>query len=495
MLSVLKDGQVRELLRLVRGQTPLYVAARRVGTTEKTARRYVAAGKVPSQMKTPRTYRTREDPFETAWPEVLAMLEGAPDAETKTIFEALCEKHPGRWQEGQVRTLQRRLRDWRALHGPEREVFFTQLHHPGRCGQSDWTCMNELEITIGGVAFDHLLYHFVLPYSNWEYVEIARSESYAALSQGLQNALWALDGVPEQHRTDNTTAATHDLKREDGRAFNARYMGLVGYYGLEPTTNSPGNGNENGDVEKAHDLFKRAANEMLKLRRSREFASRSEYERFLRELAAKRNKRRTERLAEERPVLRPLPARRHDDVVELTVVVKRTSTITVMHNVYSLPARLIGHEVKVRVEAEELEVRYGTQVVERMPRLLGSKQHRINYRHLIRWLVRKPGAFENYRYRDELFPSLTFRRAFDTLRERVPGSATIEYLRVLLLAANTLESDVVTALELILDAGEVPTSRVVEELVAPRAPACPVVEVRDPDLASYDGLLTREEAA
>ena len=492
---MLDDGRVRELLWLVGQGEPLYRAALRLGTTEKTARRYVRAGRLPSEMTTERTYRTREDPFEEVWPEVVARLEDAPELEAKTIFEYLTTEQPETWQEGQLRTLQRRVHDWRVRFGPEREIFFPQLRHPGKQGQSDFTSMNELEITIAGEPFAHLLYHFVLPYSNWEYAEVAFSESFAALSQGMQNAFWTLGARPEEHRTDNLSAATHDLHKEAGRAFNDRYLALVDHYGMVPSTNSPGKGHENGDVEKSHDLLKRAMRQHLLLRRSRDFASRAAYEQFFCEIVAKRNGLRTARLAEERPTLHPLPMQRISATEERTVSVRPSSTILVLQNVYSVPSQLIGQNVTVRIGAEELEVRHGSHVVDRMPRLQGTKLVRINYRHMIRWLVKKPGAFENYRYHDELFPTVTFRRAYDQLRSKVPGSASLEYLRVLKLAAESMESNVEVALTLILEAGGTPTSKTVEDLVAPRAPACPVVDVREPDLTHYDGLLGQGEAA
>lgn len=492
---MLSDTQVRELLRLVGQGEPLYRAAQRIGASEKTARHYVRAGRLPSQMKKRRTYRTREDPFADVWPDVVVMLEGAPELEAKTIFAHMCEAEPDRWQEGQVRTLQRRVHDWRARSGPDREIYFPQVHHPGVQGQSDFTSMNGLEITIAGEAYPHLLYHFCLPFSNWEYAEVAFSESYAALSKGLQNALWALGARPGEHRTDNLSAATHDLRQEEGRGFNAKYLGLVRHYGMTASTNTPGEGHENGDVEKSHDLLKRAMHQRLLLRKSRDFASRAEYEQFVRDVVARRNRLRRARHDEETAALKPLPARRLDDVEEKVVSVRPSSTILVLQNAYSVPARLIGEEVTVRIGAEELEVWHGAAAVVTLPRLQGTKRHRINYRHVIRWLVKKPGAFANYRYRDELFPTPMFRRAFDTLTERTPGSANLEYLRVLKLAAETLESEVAAALEVLLEAGATPTNAAVQDLVAPRASACPVVEVKEPDLKIYDGLLGREEAA
>lgn len=489
------DAEVRELFRLVDRGIPLVHAARAIGRSERAARRYVKERRLPSQMKQERTYRTRPDPFEDVWEDLRQRLADAPSLEAKTLFRYLVEEHPGRFQEGQLRTLQRRVRDWRALAGPDREVYFAQVHHPGRQGQSDFTDMKKLGITIGGEPFEHLLYHFVLPYSNWEYAEVAFSETFLALRQGLQNALWTLGGAPGEHRTDNTTAATHDLKKEQGRAFNDSYRRFMEHYGLTPTTNNPGQGNENGDVEKSHDLLKREINQRLLLRGSRDFASRAEYEAFLRDVVRARNELRRDRFAEDRKALRPLPPRRLNDYEVREAVVRKSSTINVLQNVYSVPARLIRHTVKVRLYAEHLEVRYGQQVVARIERLHGTHRARINYRHVIGWLVRKPGAFANYRYREELFPGVVFRRAFDTLTEARPGDATLEYLRILKLAAETMECQVAEVLDQALAQGEVPTSELVREAVAPRPAERPEVQVREPDPSVYDAFLTQPQEA
>ncbi|MBL4849489.1 MAG: IS21 family transposase [Planctomycetes bacterium] len=491
---MLSDDEVREAWRLLDGGLPLVHVARRLGRSEGALRRYLDPRRLPSQVRKERTHRTRQDPFEEEWPELAAMLKDAPGLEAKTLFWYLCEKQPGKWQEGQLRTLQRRIRDWRALHGPDKEVFFQQVHHPGRAGQSDFTRMKTLGITIGGEPFEHMLYHFMLPYSNWEHVGIAFSETFAALSQGVQDALWKLGGVPKQHRTDNLSAATHDLKKEKGRAFNRSYQRLMDHYETEPTTNTPGRGHENGDVEKSHDLFKRELNQRLLLRGSRDFATRAKYEAFLRMVEGKRNALRSERFAEDRAALKALPRRRIEDYEEREAKVRGSSTIYVLQNAYSVPSRLIGHTVKVRVYAEHLEVRYGQKVAIHLERLHGTKRARINYRHLIGWLIRKPGAFADYHYREELYPQPVFRRAYDALVERIPGGATLEYLRILKLAAETMECEVAAALGLFLDEGELPTSEAVKAIVDPRPETRPEVHVDEPDPSAYDALLELEAA-
>jgi hypothetical protein len=456
--------------------------------SEPTARRW-RSGPLPSEAKPERTWRTRKDPFADVWAWVEAELRRAPELEALTVFNELQERHPGRFQEGQLRSLQRRMREWRALGGPKREVMFSQKTDPGRQAQSDFTCMNDLGITLAGAPFPHLLYHFQLPYSNWEYAEVAFSESFEALSKGFQNGVFTLGGVPAEHRTDNLSAATHDLHEEQGRAFNERYAALMRHYGATPTTNNPGQGHENGDVEQSHHRLDRALRQALLVRGSRDFADRAAYEAFVERIVAKRNRARTERLADERPKLRPLPVKKVDAFRDVTARVSVGSTIRVGHNTYSVPSQLIGREVSIRVHADLLEVRLGQTVVERMERLRGQERHRIDYRHVIHSLVRKPGAFRGYRYRDELYPRVVFRRAYDALFARFGERGDGEYLKVLHLAATTREGDVAAALELLLSSGLVPELSAVRGLVVDEPPAVPDVRVRTPDLASYDTLL------
>ena len=200
---MIKDAQVRRLRQLLGEGHPLYLAAMKVGMDAKTARKYRHAERLPSESFTPRTWRTREDPFQDVWPELRDRLELNPGLQAKTLFEDLQRRFPGRFPDGQLRTLQRKIKAWRATEGPPKEVFFDQVHTPGELAASDFTCMNDLHVTLAGQTFDHLVYHFVLTYSNWETGTVCFSESFESLSQGLQNALWELGGVPRiaSHRS------------------------------------------------------------------------------------------------------------------------------------------------------------------------------------------------------------------------------------------------------------------------------------------------------
>lgn len=460
-------------------------AALKSGMSENTARRY-RKGAPRKGARPTRTYRTRPDPFQAVWADVEKMLEAAPGLEAKTILERLLERPEGTFTEGQLRTLQRKIRRWRAEHGPHKEVMFPQQHRPGEYAQSDFTSMNDLGILIGGEPFDHLVYHFVLPYSRWETGMVCFSESFETLIAGFQRAVGELGRVPQKHRTDNLSAATHDLK--DGRrAFNERYLGAMAHYGVEADRNTPGRAHENGSVEQAHHRFKRTVEQALLVRGTREFAERTGYEAFLREIFAGRNKRRTA-LGDDLRGMNELPPMRIEDFRRERVAVTRFSTIRAAENTYSVSSRLIGEEVDLRLYAETIEVWHGQRLVATMERQRGRGNVAIDYRHVIWSLVRKPGAFARYRYREALFPTLTFRRAYDALVERLGSRADLEYVRILHLAASTSETGVEAALEELLGRGELHDYAQVRAAAVPEAVEVPSCTIEPPDLSAYDAI-------
>jgi hypothetical protein len=492
---MITDYQVQRLRRLDSRGVPKEQAAARAGMDPKTARKCRRAGRLPSEVKRMnRDWRTRPDPFTGVWPQLEEQLALNPGLEAKTLFADLQRRFPGRFPDGQLRTLQRRLKQWRAEQGPPKEVFFAQVHHPGRLCASDFTYCTELRVTIQGVPLDHLIYHFVLTYSNWETGTVCFAESFESLSDGLQNALGELGGVPQVHRTDRLTAAAPPGSA--GASFTDRYRALLGHYGLQGQAIQAAHANENGDAEQSHRQFKRALDQALMLRGSRDFDSRAAYEAFLRRLFGQLNANRQARLAEELPLLRPLPGRRRESCKRLRVRVDCGSTIHVEGNTYSVAGRLIGEQVEARVHAEHIEVWCGQRRVEQLPRLRGRGKHRVEYRHVIDWLVRKPGAFADYRYRADLFPSGLFRQAYDTLLAQQPARAAKEYLGLLYLAARRSESGVAEALRrLLAEDRPLGVAAVEEELtISDKAPSPPAVTVEAVDLASYDAPLLGKEA-
>jgi hypothetical protein len=490
---MITDRQVRQLRKLLMDGDSLSRAAWKTGMDRKTARKY-RDGKLPSECAASHTWRTREDPFAEVWTEVHEQLEVNPRLQAKTLFAWLQRRYPGRFDDGQLRTFQRGVKRWRATRGPQKEVYFSQVHVPGRLCASDFTFMNDMGVTIGRQAFDHMLYHFVLTYSNWEWATVCFSESFESLSDGLQESLWQLGGVPQRHRSDRMSAAVNNLS--DQREFTQRYQGLMGHYRFQIEKTNPRQAHENGDVESLHRHFKNTVDQALLLRGSRDFESREDYAVFLRELLIQKNAGRQKRLAEEREQLIPLPPRRLESFKPIKVKVNQGSLIRVDKNVYSVHSRLIGEQVQVRVFAEVLEVWYAQQRVDTLPRLRGGDQHCVNYRHLIDWLVRKPGAFENYRYREDLFPTSRFRMLYDLLCERhAPTIASREYLAVLELAAHTNESAVDEALRWLLQHSEEVSIDQVRKLVDEKEviPSATEVVVEEPDLSSFDFLLDNKE--
>ena len=457
-------------------------AAVKAGMSEPAAHSYLKDCKLPSERKKVRTYRTRPDAFAQMWEEAEGFLRDNPKLEVKALFEYLMRTYPGQFQSGQLRTFQRRVKEWRLAHGPAKEVYFAQDYAPAERAQSDFTCMNSLRVTIEGAPFPHLLYHFVLAYSNWESGMICESESFAALSAGLQKALWELDGVPKLHQTDSLSCA---VRNHPGRhdAFTQSYQALCRHYGMQMRHTQPRSPQENGKIEQRHHRFKRALENEMILRGSRDFASRRAYAALLRKVFTALNAPRQERLDEERSRLGSLPKQRLDSYQRVEVRVSKWSTIRVRKKTYSVPSRLIGTRLRVRLYAAWIEVWSTQRCLERMPRLHGGDQLRVDYRHLIDALVRKPGAFANYRYRTELYPTHTFRLAYDALQEAHTDSLRADkvYLKVLHLAAKQGEAQVDAALELLLAHNATIAVHAVEQILDDPVQNPSVVEVQADD--------------
>jgi hypothetical protein len=488
------DQQIRRLYKMSHTEETQEIAAAKAGMDVKTARKYLRARRLPSEMKAERHWRTRQDGFAEVWPEIAAQLSANAGLEAKTLFAALQRQYPERFVDGQLRTLQRRIKRWRASEGPAQEVYFVQEHRAGELCESDFTHLTELGITIAGHAFPHMLYHFVLTYSNWETGTICQSESFASLSEGLQNALWELGGVPLLHRTDRMTAAVNNLAER--AEFQKSYQALLRHYNLEGRKIQTGQPNENGDVEQRHYRFRRALDQALMLRGSRDFAGVDEYRAYLVKLFQQLNGGRKPRLKEEMEWLRPLPERRLESVKRVRTRVNSGSLIVVERNSYSVNSRLIGEIVEARVFSDHLEVWYGGQKVEQLPRLRGRTNYRVDYRHIIDWLVRKPGAFASYRYREHLFPSGRFRITYDLLQQVMPNRCDRRYLQILELAAREGEARVEDALRLLLASASGRQTIVDTEAFdlflkrCEQAPEIADVPIEEVSLLSFDQLLS-----
>ena len=486
------DEQVKLLRqRRMKGRSQESAAAM-AGMSVRTARDW-EEGLLPSAAKKPRQWRTRKDPFADVWEsDVVPLLKQDKKGklQAKTILKELRRRYPEEYEKGQLRTLQRRVCDWRALHGPDKDVIFPQEHPPGREGAFDFTHCKELGVTICGVALVHLLFVFRLSFSGWTWVELAFGETFEAVSSGVQGALWDLGGVTDIVRHDNLSAATHELRKGGGRSLNKRFKDVLDHYDARSTRIRPGQSHENGVVEKGNDLVKTALEQALILRGHRDFATLETYMAFVRKVVNDElNADVVQALAVERAHLKPLPSAAVPSYTLHEPTVRSWSTIRVGGRAYSVPSRLIGHKLEVRQHPDVLEVFYKTRLVETMPRLRGAAEVRIDYRHIIASLVRKSGAFARYRFREELFPSLTFRLAYDALKRWRGERADIEYVRVLHLAATTMESLVETALMLLLETGERFDYAAVKALAVPEEITVPKVHIPAPDLHAYDQLL------
>jgi len=474
------------------------LAAAKAGISERSARRIESSVTLPSQ--NPRRYwRARADPFAQVWDtEVVPLLRSAPKLMAITLLRKLQDDHPERFPDGVLRTLQRHIRQWRALEGPPKEVFFPQEHAPGHRGLSDFSAMGELRITIANAPFAHILYHFVLAFSRWEHVEVIEGgESFEALSKGLQNALWQAGGAPQEHRSDSLSAAFKNLAEEED--FTVRYTALLDHYGMAGTRNNRGVSHENGSVESSHRYLKEAIEQALLLRGHRDFEDRAAYEAFVREAVMRRNRRNAAAFRIEREQLQDLPARRTTDFVEEEARVTRCGTFTVRAILYSAPSRLIGHRLKVRLYSDRLDCYLSGALVLTLSRGTRSpitgRGRMIDYRHFIDALKRKPQAFKGLVFRDALFPREAYRRTWEQLELKLTQRQACQTIVALLemAARDGVEGVLAQRLDALRLTGELPDVKRLREEFAPRKTELPQVTVEIPAPSVYDALLPSEQ--
>jgi transposase InsO family protein len=471
------------------------VAAAKASFSPSTAYRFEKDPRLPSQKKQPRG-RRRPDPLAALFEsEVVPLLKAAPGLRPVAIFEEMLRRHP-ELQPGIRRTLERRIRAWRALHGGEREVIFRQVQEPGRLGLSDFTDMGALGVTIARVPLDHRLYHFRLAYSGFEHAHVVLGgESFVALAEGMQNALWALGGAPREHRTDSLSAAFRNLDQAAQEDLTRRYEALCAHYQMTPTRNNPGLAHENGAIEGPHGHLKRTIQDALLLRGTADFDDLAAYRRFIDEIVAARNARQAKRIDLERAALQELPGRRSADYEETTVPVTSAGGFTLRKVFYTVPSRLIGHRLRVRLYDDRLEVFIGGTPLMTLPRgrahANGKHGHVVNYRHVIHSLRKKPMALLNLVYRDQLFPREAYRRTFDALRQALPDKAACRLVVDLLALAHErgCEAELADLLAADLAAKRLPDMAALRQRFGPDPARLPTVVVRLTPLDAYEGLL------
>lgn len=488
------DHQMRLYMKFRQTDSPTAAAAKASFSTS-AAYRLEKEPELPSARKAERG-RRRVDPLADLFEsEIVPLLKGALGLRPVAVFEEMQRRHPD-LPDSVRRTLERRIRSWRAVHGEEQEVIFRQIHVPGQVGLSDFTDMADLAVSIAGVPLDHRLYHFRLAYSGFAHAHVVLGgESFVALAEGLQNALWSLGLAPHEHRTDSLSAAFRNLGAAAEDDLTQRYGALCIHYGMHPTRNNPGVAHENGAIESAHGHLKAAVRDALLIRASADFADLGAYRTFIDELIARRNARIAKRIDSERPFLQALPGMKTSGHEQVSVRVTSTSGFTLRKVFYSVPSRLIGHRLRVHLFDDRLDLFIGGTFLMTLPRGRATPDGRhgkvVDYHHLIHSLRKKPMALLGLVYRDQLFPRAAFRQTFDRLRETLTDRAACRIMVGLLALAHdrACEADLATLLDDDLAAGRLPDLAALQARFGPDPTTIPLVDVRLASLCDYDSLV------
>jgi transposase InsO family protein len=470
------------------------VAAAQAGISLASAYRIESDTRLPSQKALPRG-RRRPDPLVSIFdPEVIPMLQAAPGLRPIAIFEEMQRRHP-ELPDRVRRTLERRIRQWRALNGQDQEVIFRQVQEPGRMGLSDFTEMGDLAVRVSGVELDHRLYHFRLACSGFEHVHvILGGESYVALAEGLQNALWALGGAPREHRSDSLSAAFRNLDNDAREDLTSRYDALCAHYRMEPTRNNRGVAHENGGIESPHGHLKHSIRDALLMRGTMDFEDLGAYRSFLDEIIGRKNARNSKRIDAERPLLQPLPDTRTADYEEELVYVTSSCGFVLRKVFYTVPSRLIRHRLRARLYDDRVELFVGgtrvLSLVRGRPGRDGKHGHVVDYHHVIHALRRKPMALLNLVYRDQLWPREAYRHMFDYLCDRLSERNACKLMVELLSLAHdrACEAQLAVILTEDLAARRLPDLKELRTSFAPDLACLPQVCVQLTPLSLYEAL-------
>lgn len=398
-----------------------------------------------------------------------------------------------------LRTVQRRVREWKALHGPEPDVMFMLKHEPGVMGLSDFTKLKGMEITVNGKLFEHLIYHYRLAYSGWQYAQIVQGgESFAALSEGLQNALAASGGAPQEHRTDSLSAAYRNSGGRRTSELTRFYEDLCEHYRMVPTRNNKGKANENGSVESPHGHLKNRIKQLVYLRGSSDFESIAEYQAVIDQAIAGLNRQCQAKYEAETTVLQALPRRRVADYEILSAKVSCHSTIDVRCILYSVPSRLIGQPLEIHLYHDRLVGYFARQQVFELARMRVSGKGRrrgrcIDYRHLIGGLRKKPRAFLFCKWQDDLLPTAEFRQLWSQMKAQFERDQAAKLMVEALYIAATYgqEQAVADYLADTLAKNQLTLSRLQQQFMPTATATLPPIETQQHPLDSYDQLLSR----
>ena len=489
--------------RVTAQQVELFMKARREGQTQQTASALAGlsertgrriekgeAGCGPCK----RHWRTRPDPLEAVWEtELLPLLNASPSLGAITLLEELQRRHPGEYPDSVLRTLQRRVKRWRALEGPEQEVMFRQSYPPGHQAISDFTTLKRVTVTLGGEPLTHLLYHFRMVFSGFCYVMVVLGgESFTALAKGLQEALWRLGGNPREHRTDSLSAAFKNLTRDEREDMTARYQALCAHYGMKASRNNRGKSHENGAIESPHGHLKRRIEQALLLRGDNDFADLAAYQRFLNEVVSQINRRQRQAIAEERGSLKALPQHRSVDYSETMAVVTSSATIEVKRALYTVPSRLQGERLRIHLYDDRLIGYLGSEPVVDLERVYtrgNQRARRVDYRHLIGSLKKKPQAFRYSQLRDDLLPNDAWRRLWRLVDEHLAPKVACRWIVGALALAAEQDCEAELAEYALLNAGDLPSLSALQRRFGRPADEPPVITVQQHPLAGYDQLM------
>ena len=470
------------------------IAAAKAGISSASGYRIEADPRLPSQKK-PTRGRRRPDPLVDVWDsEIVPILKAAPGIRAIAVVGEIRRRHP-EINPNIRRTLERRMRAWQALVGPEQDVIFRQEHEPGRLGLSDFTDTRVLAVTVGGVVLDHRLYHFRLAFSGFAHAHVVLGgESFVALAEGLQNALWALGGVPLEHRSDSLSAAFRNLDADAQQDLTQRYQSLMRHYEMTPSRNNPGIAHENGSIESPHGHLKKVLEDALLLRGSRDFDDLDAYRGFVDEIVGRRNAHNRKRIELERPHLGQLPVRRTADFEEKTVTVTRSGGFILRRVFYTAPSRLIGHRLRVHLYDDRLDCFLGSTPVLTVRRgrqpSTDKGGHVVDYHHVIHALRKKPMALLNLVYRDQLFPRPAYARAFEVMRADLDDKQACKIMVGLLALAHDriCEGELAQLIGADLDEGRMPDLAELRARFGPTPETVPLIDVQLVPLTTYDEL-------
>lgn len=490
MISFWKIAKIR---RLYDSEPNVTHCAKECHVDPKSVRKYVDKDVAPATKK-PREQPTRTAPLDEFWPEIKTLLENDPKLKPYAILEFFVDKYPTKFEHSWRRTLERRIGQWKLEQQIEKNVVCSQTHQAGDVLAYDFTELASLNITVASQPWRGLLFHATLTQSNWEYGELCLSESYEAVVSGVQNSFLTMGGVTRRLRSDSLTAAVNNLNSK--HAFHAGYRSFLEHFGVNGHRINVRQPQENGDCESSHGHLKDYLDQALRLRGNRNFESLDQLRTFIDEQLAKRNAKRREAIARERALLAPLPTTLFPTFTQVDLRIPTTSIVRLKQNSYSVPSYLIGLSLQSHIHADHIEIWQAGRKLFEMPRLIGKDQVWFDYRHVIDSLVRKPGGFANYRYREHMYPTMWFRKAFDTAVAQHGEHSGIKcYLKLLYLAKHHGQDCVEIELRQALESAATIDPKSIESKIDKTSPASLVEDphVEQPELDTYDDLLEHKE--